>query len=186
MKNQLFAFTLSIAMLSCFDVKAENVPLISNNFKGSEEVLEKRAKTLSFYSATDTSAQTITGTEGAAFMPLSFTKYKHTHGDAIKSKNGGTKFHLDEGSYLILFTGSFKALGPSSITPFQLALKTGPDIIFNNADSIEASFDNIKLVTYSKIIKIEKHKNLSIVVQDTTASTSFQVTTRSISIIKLD
>jgi hypothetical protein len=179
-KFSVLAFSLaSLAFtnLAFVDLHAKNAKIFSKDLEKS-----------SFFSASDTAAQTFNGsTTIPKFIPLTFTQNLHHRGHAIKSN--GDQFRLKEGVYLVSFSGTFAVAGVPNAVNYDVALQLGSKFIFINTDSHEAPEGAATGITsVTKIIKVDdEHTDLSVVVRNTTPSSTATVTatTRSITIEKL-
>lgn len=157
----------------------------------------KNAKT-TFFSASDNAAQTFSGPTTTPpitpiFIPLTFTQHLHHHGHSIKSN--GDQFRLKKGTYLVSFTATFTAGSQVTVAPtyFDIALQVGSKLFFVNTDSHFAldpdapTFStSTGIASFNKIIEIDDdHKDLSVVVRNTSSFQTVTATTRSITIKKL-
>jgi hypothetical protein len=198
MKFKFLALTLCMASLSCIHLQAQSVK--DQNAKHSSmkglhtNVMSKDGADFTFFGASDVAPFTLTGSPTPTFVPIPFTQHHISHGKAVKSNATSDQFLLRKGTYLILFTGTFTAddnpstLGDLGIF-FDIALQVGSNTIFLNTDSHEplsSGFDATGVSCVSKVIEVDKPTPLSIVARDTTDMTTVDLTTRSISIIKLD
>jgi hypothetical protein len=188
MKFKFLVLVLSMATVSFANLSAKNAKMLSKDPSGT-----------TFFSASDSTAQTFSRLTSTLFIPLTFKQHTHKHGNAVESHHGD-QFHLKEGIYLVSFCGTFQVNPPTIFNqqvteefPFsfidlalQLGSETGSEVVFVNVDSHEfPDFDTIGISSFSKVIKVDDHATLSVVVKDPTLGTSVTATTRSITIKKL-
>jgi hypothetical protein len=192
-----------MATVSCLSLNAQDAKLLPLKRTADAKILGKGKANFAFYGASDISRIPLPGFASSTFVKLPFTQDVHAHGKYIKAEDNGLEFHLEKGSYLVTFTGTFSvgALNDEVITIhgsgvfFDVALQVGSNILFINTDSHDASnngifagaeIDDTGVSSISQIIKVKEHTKLSVVARCTTPDSSIEVSTRSISIVKID
>jgi hypothetical protein len=194
MQLKLLALGLSVAILSTTCVSAKNA---GNTFKPTKlsNLVSKGANDFYSASAVEQNVVTANGNNPRAFLPLSFPSHVHRKGDDIKAEKQGEVFKLEKGSYEITFTGTFLAGSNSTGTPsafaanLVLSIKIGrDDIPFKVTQSVPLSTtaeNFFSIVTYTKVIDLDRDREISIVMADQTAGTAIDSLNRTISIKKL-
>jgi len=166
MKCKLLALTLCLASLSCKEIKANN-----SNLQAEKRALSKGKSNATFFAASDNTPlffpETASGLETPTapyVIPLTFTQAKHSQGKGIKASPRGDYFLLDEGSYLVLFTGTFSTNQPAA--DFDVALQLGSDVIFDNFESLLGESTSMCLTNLYKVVEVKERTTLSVVVQN--------------------
>lgn len=184
MKSKLLALTLCLLGVSFAKMDAQPIKAPQYNFLKKQKLMCKGAG-LPFFKASGSSVITLTGSTTATYTPLNFDRHQHNHGGSIKAQKNGSEFVLKKGFYLINFTGTFMST-MGDINTINLGIDVNGKVILVQTNAIEASFDNVQILTTSQVIHIEQNKSkVKIVAQDTSAGTSTNVVGRNISIIKL-
>jgi len=197
MKFRQIAYALCLMTLSTINAEAKSVKNVASKKKVAfqkayPQLMSKDVSSLPFYNATDTSIITLNGATTSAFQPLSFEDFVHDETGSVKASKSGNQFRLDEGAYLVMFTGTFEADLTDETSAlgifFDIALQLGQDVILINTDSrdpLASGFEPISISSTSQVIKVDKKTNLSVVTRCTTPSATVAVSTRSLTIIKL-
>jgi hypothetical protein len=196
MKLKFLALGLAVALLS------QTSAISAKNAIANKPVkISAISKGVSdFYSASDIDEHftAIPGITTPTFTPLTFDDRVHHRGDAIKAVDGGSAFRLEEGTYEITFTGTFVATSTQEAPVLLANLTTAlqiDSVIFQNTQTMPTDLFVTVLtlpptnffitVNYTKVIEVDKKKEVSFVVANTTPGTTITAQNRSITITKL-